>query len=163
MANELLEKKVISLKLAQRIAVRRVLKEFAVLIPELVKARTILGGGLTGSLPNLKPSTIRNRTRYSTNLSSDTSPSESNLTGTGQLLNAIQAKVTEGKIVVTVNTKKRKNELSGAKGKLTNNEVRKYAEDAGFNFFDLTTDERQELIDLAEKIIIDEIKKVFST
>ena len=163
MASDLLEKKVISLKLAQRIAIRRVLKEFAVLIPELVKARTRLGGGLTGSLPSLKPSTIRSRTRYSTNLSSDTSPAESNLTGTGQLLDAMQAKITQNKIVVTVNTKKRKTELSGAKGKLTNNEVRKYVEDAGFNFFDLTDDERKELIDLAEKIIIDEIKKVFST
>lgn len=163
MANELLEKKVISLKLAQRIAVRRVLKEFAVLIPELVKARTRLGGGLTGSLPALKASTIRSRTSYSANLSSDTSPEESNLTGTGQLLDAVQAKVTQNKIVVTVNTKKRKTELSGSKGELTNNEVRKYVEDAGFNFFDLTDDERKELIDLAEKIIIDEIKKVFST
>ena len=156
-----LDKKVVSLKLAQRIAVRKILKEFAVLIPELVRLRTRGGSGVNGNLPNLKPSTIRSRTRYADNLSSETSPAESNLTGTGQLLDAIQAKVTEGKIVVTVNSKKRKKELSGSKGKLTNNEVRKYVEDAGFDFFDLSKDERDQLIELAEKLIIEEIKKVF--
>lgn len=161
MANEL-GKKVVSLKLAQRTAVRKVLKEFAVIIPELVRARTRLGAGINGNLPNLKPATIRNRTRYAENLHPETSPEESNLTATGQLLDAIQAKVTDGKIVVSVNTKKRRVELSGSRGKLTNNQVRKYVEDAGFNFFELNEEERNHLLELAEKLITEEIKKALS-
>ena len=159
-AQDDLKKSQRSLKAAKGIAIRKVLSEFRVLIPELIKIRTRgQGQGVKSSLPKLSPVTIALREKYKSNLHPETSPGESNLTATGQLLEAIEGKIKSGGITFSINKKRRKKELFGNRSKVTNEEVRSFVERAGFNFFDIAEQDRKELIELAEKIIIDEIKK----
>ena len=128
----------------------------------LIRMRTRLGAGVKGNLKSLAESTIKARERYASNLSSETSPSESNLTATGQLLDAIVGEIKEsGKIIFTVNRKKRKKELSGKSSKLTNEQVRQYVEEGGREFLALSDEERKEAIALASEIIKGKFKQAF--
>lgn len=146
------------LAIAKKVAIRKVIDELVKLVPELIKARTRLGAGTKGNLKALSKSTINYRSRYSSNLSGDTSPGDSNLTATGQLLESIVAKKNNGGIVFTISKTKRNGELSGAKSTLSNEQVRKYVEETR-EFFDLTDQERSELIELATELIKDEITR----
>jgi hypothetical protein len=155
---ELLNKQIqVKTKLAQVKAAR----ELAALIPELIKLRTRQAGeGVDGELDGLEKSTEAYRQRYSENLHPDTTPSTSNLTATGQLLDAIQGKNTGSKVKIDIKGGKRKGELSGGKSKKTNKDVRKYVEDAGRKFLELSEAEKDEVIELARQIILDELRSV---
>lgn len=155
---ELLKKKLqVKIKLAQAKAA----KALAESIPEVIKLRTRQEGeGVSGPLKDLADSTIKYRERYSDNLHPDTSPRTSNLTGTGQLIDAIQGKSAGSKVKIDIKGGKRKGELSGGRSKKTNKEVRKYVEDAGREFLELSKVERQEAEELAKEIILEEIRSV---
>lgn len=144
-----------------KIIQRKVAKQVAQAIVDVVALRTRQEGeGSNGRLKKLEKSTVDNRERYSSNLHPDTSPSQSNLTATGQLLDSLQFKIVDGKIVVTVNKKKRKQTLSGGKDKSTNDQVRKYLEDLSkdFEFLKLSKEEVQEVTDLSRQLIEDELR-----
>lgn len=144
-----------------RLAQIKAAKRIAEILPDAIRFRTRYAGeGINGPLTPLKESTKKYRKRYRENLHQDTSPDESNLTATGQLLDAIAAKNVGSKIVVTVNKRRRKDELSGSRSGLTNDKVRKYVEDAGREFLELTDQERKEVIEEAEKIIKEELRSV---
>lgn len=155
---ELLRKRIeVQLRLAQAKAA----KALAEAIPEVIKLRTRQEGeGVSGKLKNLEDSTIKYRERYSDNLHPDTSPKKSNLTGTGQLIDAIQGKSAGTKVKIDIKGGKRKGELSGGRSTKSNKEVRKYVEDAGREFLELSKDEKQEAEELAKEIILEEIRSV---
>lgn len=146
--------------IAKRIAIREAAKQLLKIIPELIKYRTRSGASATGSLKSLAESTKEYRKRYSSNLSSETSPGESNLTATGQLLDAIIGKATDNGLTFTINRKKRKGELSGGKSDLTNEEVRKYVEQSR-EFLLMGKEDLKEAIELASDIIKEEYRKAF--
>lgn len=157
-ALELLKKK---LQVRTKLAQVKAAKELALVIPEVIKLRTRQEGeGVQGKLERLKPSTIQTRERYSENLHPDTSPGTSNLTATGQLLDAIQGKSAGAKVTIDLKKGKRKGELSGGRSKLTNQEVRKYVEQNGREFLELSKDEREESINLAKEIILNELREI---
>jgi hypothetical protein len=136
-------------------AINRLLK----VIPSMIFTRVKSGEGINGKLKPLAKSTISQRKTYSDNLDITTSPSESNATATGQMLNAIVGGKNNNGLSFKINDKKRKGELSGAKSKLTNNQVRKLYEDSGRDFFELTEEERKEANDIAVEIIKDELTR----
>jgi hypothetical protein len=144
-----------------KILQRKVAIEIAQAIIEVVRLRTRQEGqGSKGPLKKLEKSTVSYRERYKDNLSSDTDPSKSNLTATGQLLDSLQFKVANGKITVTVNNKRRKPGLSGGKTKSTNDEVRKHLEDISkdFEFLKLSDDELQEVTELTRQLLEDGLR-----
>lgn len=155
-----------------RVAMRETAKELAMLIKELIIIRTRFEGkGTNGPLKELSDSYIsqrRGELTFYTNeagkkipytpskkpkLHKDTSPEKSNLTATGQMLDALVAKSTANKAIVAVNDKKRKKELYGNKSTLTNNEVRRYVEDNGREFLKLSAQEKDQLIESATEIM----------
>jgi hypothetical protein len=158
---ELLNKQIqVKTKLAQVKAAR----ELSQVIPELVKLRTRQASeGVDGPLNALEDSTIKYRERYQDNLHPDTSPITSNLTGTGQLIDAIQGKSAGSKVTIDIKKGKRKGELSGGKSKLSNQQVRKHVEDNGREFLELSKQERIEAEEFAKEIILKEIKEVFNS
>lgn len=92
-----------------------------------------------------------------------TSPEESNATATGQMLNAIIGGKNNNTLSFRIDGETiRKGELSGKKSKLTNDEVRALYENMGREFFDLTEEERKEAIDIAYKIIKDELTRAIN-
>lgn len=142
-----------------RIAQREAAKELALLIKELVIVRTQgEGKGTNGTLDSLSESYIDTRERNRKRLSSKTSPSKSNLTATGQMLNALQATSTANKATVSVKKTKRRAELTGGKSGLTNDEVRKYVEDNGREFLKLSPEEKDQLIKVATDIVKEHLR-----
>jgi hypothetical protein len=155
---DLLKKK---LQAQLRLAQAKAAKALAETIPEVIKLRTRQEGeGASGPLKDLEDSTIKYRERYSDNLHPDTSPRKSNLTSTGQLIDAIQGKSAGSKVKIDIKGGKRKGELSGGRSKKTNKEVRKYVEDAGREFLELSNAERKEAEELAKDIILEQIRDV---
>jgi hypothetical protein len=149
----------IKLRIATREAIKKAAKEMAVYIVDIIKLRTrIEGEGLKGKLPALTSEAYKKLRAKSKNLSSETSPNESNLTATGQLIDALKSKVTGSKISITINNNKRKKELNGSKSGYTNNEIRKFVEDNGREFLGLTAAENKEALDLTTQIIETEIR-----
>lgn len=141
-----------------RIATQKAAREMALYIVEVVKARTrFLGEGTAGKLKPLKQSTKKNRERYKENLSQDTSPGESNLTGTGQLLDALRGRAGAGKVTVDIKPGKRKGELSGGRSTLSNQEVRKYVEEDR-EFLKLSEQEKKDATELATQIIKEQLR-----
>jgi hypothetical protein len=117
-------------------------KEVVKLVPEQIRIRTQLGKDLKGGkIKRLAASTVAYRRRYSDNLDSNTSPGRSNLTATGQLLRAIEAKADKNKIVISLKNK-RSRDLSGASSKVSNSEVKDFQEDKGRFFFGLAEFEK---------------------
>ena len=129
-----------------------------------VIARTKQGNGTDGQLEKLSGKYIGFRRRWSAFLAKDTSPAKSNLTATGQLLNALYFRVVGSRFFIKVNTKKRSEGLGGEKlvsitktnkkGKtktvgyessLSNDDVRKFTEDAGREFLELSEKEKEDL------------------
>jgi hypothetical protein len=155
---DLLKKK---LQVKIRLAQVKAAKALAETIPEVIKLRTRQEGeGVTGPLESLADSTIKYRERYKDNLHPDTSPRTSNLTGTGQLIDAVQGRSAGSRVTIDIKGGKRKGELSGGRSTKTNKEVRKFVEDAGREFLELSKAERQEAEDLAKEIILEEIRSV---
>jgi hypothetical protein len=143
-----------------RIALQKAAREIAEPIMELVRFRTRqLGENKNNEKLTIKKSTEKYRERYADNLHPDTSPGTANLTGTGQLLDALQAKAGGGKVTITVKKSKRKGELSGGKSKLTNEEVRNWVEKNKQNeFLKLSEAEKKEVIEIAAEIINKELR-----
>lgn len=137
-----------------RMALQKIAKEMVGDVVEYIKMRTQQGQqGTNGQLKGLKESTIKNRERYSGNLSDQTSPSTSNATATGQLIASIQGKNIGTRMVIEPNKKKRGKTLSGGKDKLNNQQVLKYYEDTGREFLKLSDKEKDELRKaIAEKL-----------
>jgi len=142
-------------------AQKKAARELVQILIDTIRTRTRLLKELaSGSpIPNLSPSTIKSRERYSRNLDSDTSPNTSNATATGQMLNSMKGKAVGTKITIDLKTGRRK-ELSGSKSKLTNSEVNKFYEEKKGEWFNIQEAERQEAIDYAAEIIKQEILKV---
>jgi hypothetical protein len=137
--------------------VRKAAREIAQTLPKIVRDRVRAGFGLSGRLKSLSDGYIKFRTRAARRLSKETSPGKSNLTATGQMLNAIIGQAT-GSIVRIFMKDTRKRELSGGATK-TNNEVRRYAEEDR-PFFELTRNERAMAEKKAAEIIKQELRRV---
>lgn len=148
------------LAIAQRVAKQKAIAELRKVIPQYIKDRTKVGEGIDGPLPDLAPSTIKRRAQ--SKLAPDTSPSESNLTMTGQLLNAIISEVIDDKLTFKINNKARKKTFRGDRQGKTNEQVRSYVEDKGFEFFGLTSKELDEFRNLAQKIIKEEFERILN-
>lgn len=176
---ELLKNKIrVKIRLAQVKAAR----ELAALIPELIRLRTRgAGEGVNGPLKELSDSYIKQRkgelafkTIKTPNgnkvipyvpkekpvLHPETTPEQSNLTATGQLLDSIKGKNFGSKILIEPTRGKRQGELSGADSTLTNRQVLRYVEENGREFLELSESEREEIIKIAQDIIKEEIKDV---
>lgn len=113
---------------------------------EQVKRRTRLGKGINSSgknerLKQLKESYKKVRKKYSGNLDKDTSPGKSNLTATGQLLNALRGVYKNRSIIIDFDKESRGKTLTGRKDSVKNSELVGYQEDKGRRFFDLSDSE----------------------
>lgn len=151
--NERLKVKV---KLAQNAAAR----ELAQLIPELIKIRTRNAGqGVNGDLDALSDKTEAYRQRYQDNLHPETTPTTSNLTATGQLLDSLKGRNVGSKVISEAKGR-RTSELSGGRSRKTNKEVLNHVEKNGRVFHELNQEERRELLEVATQIIKEEIKSV---
>lgn len=129
----------------------------AIAIQEVIKLRTRQEGiGTKGKLKDLADSTQLFRARNSKRLSQDTSPSTSNLTATGQLLDSVKGEAQGDRVKISLKGK-RKKELSGNKSQLSNDQVGEYVREGGREFLKLSPEEKQEAIDLATQIINEEI------
>lgn len=164
-----------------RIAQQKAAIELAVYIVDVLKLRTrIEGDGTNGKLKPLSDSYIQQRKgdlsffttkknkkkvpytpKKSPKLHPDTSPETSNITQTGQLLDALRGRAGGGKVTIDIKKTKRKPDMYGKKTNLTNEDVRKYVEEAGREFLKLSPDEKQEVIDLTTKIIMEQLKDLF--
>lgn len=144
-------------------AQKRAARELIQIIIDTIRTRTrLLGEFADGSKiasKKLSPLYVKQRERYSNNLDSDTTPTTSNATATGQMLNSMKGKASGTKITIDLKTGRRK-ELAGNKSKLTNSEVNKHYEENKGEWFALQESEKQEAIDYAAEIIKEEIKKV---
>jgi hypothetical protein len=130
----------------------------ALAIQEVIKLRTRQEGiGTNGKLKDLAQSTQLFRARNSKRLNQDTSPTKSNLTATGQLLDSINGEAQGDKVKISLKGK-RKKELGGNKSQLSNDQVGEYVREGGREFLKLSPEEKQEAIDLATQIINEEIK-----
>lgn len=154
------------LKNAESKARREAIKYLRKRVPEYIILRTKAGEGIDKELPKLKPSTIAFRERYRRNLAKDTSPSESNLTFSGQLLKAIISEIVDNGIVFKINDKVHKKVIKPKKPRpnsknstLTNNELREYLEEKGFEFFGLSKDDMKELRKEVIELVADIIKR----
>jgi hypothetical protein len=144
-----------------KIILQQVARDLVDPIIDLIKIRTqIEGEGTKGSLSPLSSSYIKQRERYADNLSSETSPKKSNLTATGQLIDALTGKAGGGKVVVTINKKRRKPDVSGSRSGLTNDQVRKYAEENGREFLKLSEAEKKEVTEIATQLINEKLSKL---
>lgn len=154
------------LKNAERLARREAIKYLRKRVPEYIILRTKSGEGIDRELPRLKHSTITGRERYRRFLARDTSPSESNLTFSGQLLKAIISEIVGSGITFKINDKirrkviKPKNPRPNTKDKkITNNELRGYLEEKGFEFFGLSKDDMKELRKEVTELVSDIIRR----
>lgn len=142
-------------------AQKKAARELIQVIIDAIRTRTRLLRELASgkSIPKNEESTIKQRERHAKNLDADTSPSTSNATATGQMLNSMKGKASGTKITIDLRSGRRK-ELSGSRPTQTNTEVNKYYEEKKGEWFALSGAERAEAIDYAAEIIKEEIKKV---
>lgn len=164
------------------VRVKKTLNEVAKIAAEKtmndVIKRTKEGKGTKGTLDSLSKGYIDFRTRWEAFLSEDTSPSKSNLTATGQLLQALYYRFVGPRFFIKVNTKNRDQGLGGTdklieikktnkKGKtktvgykshLNNDQVREYTEKAGREFLALSDKEKEDL----RKFVADQLKMMLS-
>jgi hypothetical protein len=94
-------------------AVKEVTKETGTFAFDLLLNRTKAGFGTSGSLKNLSPKYIEFRRKWQSFLADDTDPDTSNLTATGQLLDALFLTVVGSKFFIRVNSKNRSEGLGG--------------------------------------------------
>ena len=148
-------------KIQDRRLSARNMKEFGERAVDQIKSRSRRGFGLTpdGSrqtrFKNLAKSTKDYRKRYSKNLDSNTSPNKSNITATGQMLDALKVSSRNSEFSIGFRSGRRKRELSGGPGRISNEEVAFWVEENGRKFLGLTRQEKNTLI----KKVINEIDK----
>lgn len=138
----------------------RAARQLAKFVPAMIRERTRSGLGLLGSLDGLSTSYVKFRERVKSRLSKETSPNKSNLTATGQLLDAIIGEATGTIVKIFISPKPRKKELNPS-ASATNREIRKYVEDGGREFLGLTANERRVIEKEAAEVIKTEIRKAF--
>lgn len=134
------------------------LENLADFIIRMIRVRTRLGYGVEeneGSkkkLKSIKETTIEERKRLLKRgeLSSETTPSRSNLTRTGELLESITYKISKINFL-TILIPNRKHKDSSA----TNAEIARYQEESGRTFFKLSSSE----INQIKKECVKQIKK----
>lgn len=135
-------------------------KELALAIVEVIRLRTREEKkGTKGNLKKLKPSTIKFRERHQGNLHPDTTPSTSNLTASGQLLDAIQGYAQGRFAKVNMKLGKRKPGIDGRKSDLTNEDLRKYVEETR-EFLALSAREKKEAQALAAQLFEENFKSL---
>lgn len=181
MASERLKLIKARLQVKLRAAQRKAAQELAKAIPEVIKIRTRLEEQDRNN-KNLKPLSqsykdfragkvafftkgsgpdrrvVPYKPSSAPDLHPDTSPETSNLTATGQMLDAIAGKSSGTKVTVEVKNNRRRRELNGSRSKLTNKEVQRYVEADGREFLELSQVERKE----AEQLVVDIIKEELS-
>lgn len=120
----------------------------------IIKTRTRGGVGVQDNrkkkLKALKKKTIKARERFP-NLSSETTPSTSNLTRSGQLLDSLEGIGLKESYKVQIKTGRN----DGAK----NDDIIRGQEEMGRTFLELSGGEKQELAREAKALILKEIKK----
>lgn len=168
---------------------KEVTKDTGEMAYDLLYLRTKAGEGTNGPLKALSPSYVDFRKRWSAFLADDTSPSESNLTATGQLLDALFLRVVADKFFIKVNSKNREEGLGGenleevkrdvykGKGKdrkkvgekttgyqsrLTNDQVRKFVEDAGRVFLEFNEDEKRQIREYAADLFREKLADIIN-
>ena len=124
-------------------------------VVEAVKLRSRKGKDEDGTdFDKLSDSYIKLRKRYKKNLHPSTRPGKSNITATGQLVDAIFADYRRNGYTLLVRDTKRKGELTGAPSRLTNQAVAAYVEANGRLFIGLTPKELERFVDeLTKKVI----------
>ena len=149
------------------VRINKTLKQVATLAAEKtiedIKRRTKEGYGTDGKLKELSKDYVEFRKRWSAFLADDTSPGKSNLTATGQLLEALYYRVVGPRFFIKVNSKNRSEGLGGEKleeitktskkgkvtktyqSRLTNDQIREYTEKAGREFLALSEKEKDDL------------------
>jgi len=107
----------------------------------------------------LKKSTRDNRKRYAGNLHGTTSVGKSNITATGQMLEALEVTGGRGRFTIGFESGKRKTELHGkrAKNPLTNEEVAFHLENQGRKFLGLTKNEKNSIIKKMKKDLLKQL------
>jgi len=141
-----------------RVATREAAKEIIQVVIDVIKIKARFEGeGKSGSFDELEETTVKYRQRYAKNLHPDTEPSKSNITATGQMLDALTGKSSGSKVTVFIKNNKRKKELSGARSTLTNEQVRSHVEKVR-EFLVLSEQDKKEVIDVATEIIRQSIK-----
>lgn len=155
-----------SLKALQKKVIKAIedaeVSEFFEKIPDVIRSRTRNGYGVNSSgnivlLPPLAESTIDRRRSLENNgrLSGETTPFFSNLTESGNLLDAMRMKRTgKLKYEIAFDNRKKKNGL-------TPEQIKDYLEEKGFVFFKLANSERKKLEDNVAKKMQKEIEKIF--
>ena len=142
-------------------AQKKAARELVQVLIDVIRTRTRLLAELVNDskIPGLSDGYVKKREKYSNGLDADTSPSTSNATATGQMLNSMKGKASGTKIIIDLKTGRRK-ELAGNKSKLTNSQVNKYYEESKGEWFGLQAAEKEEAIAYAAEIIKEEILKV---
>ena len=117
-------------------------------IKEQIRKRTRLRKGLTNKyngstviLPLLSEKYIDQREFYDINLSTQTSPARSNLTATGQLLEAMRSRGLQSRAEITIKDSRTRT-LDGSPVRIGNNKLVGYLEDQGRVFFGLAKFEK---------------------
>ena len=148
------------LQVKVRVATREAAKEVIQVVIDIIRLKARLEGeGKSGKFKELAESTIKYRERYERRLHPDTTPSTSNLTATGQLLDALSGKSSGDKVTIFIKKNKRRKELSGSKSGITNDEVRAFVEKER-EFLYLSEQDKKEVIEVAVGIIRDKLRSL---
>lgn len=128
-----------------------------------IKKRTRLGYGVNKfgariKLDALSDDYVDKRVEYKENLSDATTAKRSNLTATGQLLDAIKGGGERAKPIVSISGK-RSRELTGSKSRKSNAQVSNFVAMNGRPFFGLTTSERKAFVREVKTILLAGVKK----
>ena len=130
---------------------------------QLIRTRTRLGKGVSevGSFEKLKKlegSTKKTRRKFKENLSELTTPNRSNLTATGQMLDAITHKPTQKNVTITISGS-RDRELTINYSTKSNKRVADNVQKNGRVFFKLANVEITEIRRTIEQLLKEIIKK----
>jgi len=135
-------------------------------VPNIIKIRTQLGkgvssnGGKLSALKKLESDKYKELRKKSDKLSSNTTPNRSNLTATGQLLDAIRGE-RSGNEFRFFFISKRNADLSGRTSKATNQDIVKGQEEQGRPFFFLSKTELTRLSRSIRDAITGRISNLF--
>jgi len=136
-------------------------------VTETIRRRTRQGYGVdsAGNRTKLKALTdeyVETRRRYSDDLSEFTTPKKSNLTATGQMLDAMRGVASRGRIEVEI-AGSRKPGLGGQRSKISNSTLARYVQEMGRQFFGLTKPERTGLVRQVKLIFLRALRAGLNT
>lgn len=125
---------------------RRFLKGLAKETAGQIKKRTQLKKGVSSSgsltpLKGLSEGYKKQRRRFRGGLDGNTSPNKSNLTATGQMLNALRGLYKNRSIQIDFSTESRGPDFRGYRSRAKNSDIVGYQEKQGRRFFDLSDSE----------------------